>query len=88
MHMFMTTVVAVALGFAPVNQDGSVGASRDNYATIVGRYSQTVDRNGTTHLRGFNRLTGAPYDLAVKTDGNVEGDVGAWHITFQVKDAA
>jgi hypothetical protein len=86
--MFMTTVVAVALGFAPVKQDGSVAPSRDNYSSIVGRYSQTVDRDGTTHLRGFNRITGAPYDLKVKTNGNVEGDVGAWYVQFHVQDAA
>ena len=86
--MFMTTVVAVALGFAPVKEDGSVTPSRDNYSNIVGRYSQTVDRDGTTHLRGFNRITGAPYDLKVKTDGNVEGEVGTWYIQFHVDDGA
>ena len=55
--MLMTTVVAVALGLAPIKQDGSVESSRDDYAAAVGNYSQTVDRNGTTHLRGFSRFT-------------------------------
>ena len=86
--MLMTTVVAVALGFAPVNSDGSVATSRDNYSNLVGRYTQTVDRTGTTHLRGFNRVSGAAYDLRVRTDGRVEGEVGAWYVTFQVKNAA
>jgi len=86
--MLMTTVVAVALGFAPVKQDGSVAAAPDNYASSVGRYSQIIDPDGTTHLRGFNRITGAPYDLTVGKDGDVEGNVGTWHVTFHVQDAA
>jgi hypothetical protein len=86
--MFMTTVLAVALGFAPVNPDGSVAAARDNYAMMIGRYSQTTDRDGTTHLRGFNRLDGAPYDIIVRTNGDVEGDVGGWHVAFHVENAA
>ena len=86
--MLMTTVVAVALGFAPVKQDGSVQPTRDNYSNIIGRYSQTIERDGKTHLRGFNRLTGAPYELTVDTHGQVEGMVGDWYVTFQVKDVA
>ena len=86
--MLMTTVVAVALGLAPIKQDGSVESSGDDYAAAVGNYSQTVDRNGTTHLRGFSRFTGAPYDLRVKSDGKVEGDVGSFYVTFNVKEVA
>ncbi len=86
--MLMTTVVAIALGLAPVDRDGSVAPSRDNYASIVGRYTQTVDRDGNTRLRGFNRLNGAPYDLKVRKDGRVEGDVGAFYVTFGVKEVA
>ena len=85
--MLMTTVVAVALGLAPVKQDGSVQPASDNYSNTVGRYSQTVGRDGKTHLRGFNRLTAAPYDLTVDTSGHVEGVVGDWYVTFQVTDA-
>lgn len=86
--MLMTTVVAVALGYAPVRLDGSVAPSRDNYATMVGAYTQTVDRDGTTHLRGYSRSTGAPYDIKVKSDGKVEGDVGNFTVTFNVKEIA
>ena len=86
--MLMTTVVAVALGVAPIGPNGVVAASRDNYASAVGRYTQTVDRNGATHLRGFNRLNGAAYDLIVRPDGNVEGDIGAWHVSFRVEEQA
>jgi hypothetical protein len=84
----MTTVVAVALGLAPINQDGSIKHSRDNYAAMVGTYTQMVDRDGTTHLRGFNRITGAPYDLKVKSNGKVEGDVGDFYVTFAIKEVA
>lgn len=86
--MLMTTVVAVALGFAPIKQDGSIEPSRDNYSAMVGNYTQTVDRDGTTHLRGYSRFTGAPYDLKIGPDGKVEGDVGNFYVTFAVKEVA
>lgn len=86
--MLMTTVVAIALGYAPIDKDGSVQPSRDNYATIVGTFTQTVDRDGSTRLRGFSRFTGAPYDLKVRPDGKVEGDVGNFYVTFAFKEAA
>lgn len=82
--MLMSTVVAVALGFAPVKQDGLVAG---DYSAIVGQYSRSIDRKGRTHARGFNRLTGTPYDVAMDKDGNVEAKVGDWTVTFQVKDA-
>lgn len=86
--MLMTTVVAIALGYAPIGKDGSVQPSRDNYATMVGTFTQTVDRDGSTRLRGFSRFTGAPYDLKVRADGKVEGDVGNFYVTFAFKEAA
>jgi hypothetical protein len=85
--MLMTTIVAVALGFAPVGKDGSVRPASDDYAGMVGPYSQTVGRDGKTHVRGFNRLTGAGYDLTIDGDGNVAGTVGAWDVAFRVAHA-
>lgn len=82
--MLMSTVVAVALGLAPVKQDGSVTG---DYSDIVGRYWQTVDAHGKTHARGFNRRTGASYDVAMDKDGNVEAEVGDWIVTFRVRNA-
>ena len=82
--MLMSTVVAVALGLAPVKQDGSVTG---DYSHVVGRYSQTVDSLGKIHARGFNRFTGAPYDVAMDKNGNVEAEVGDWIVTFRVRDA-
>jgi hypothetical protein len=83
--MLMSTVVAVALGMAPIKQDGTVTG---DYSKIVGSYSQTVDKRGTTHLSGFHRITGAPFDLTIDKDGNVEGNVGEMMITFQAREAA
>ena len=82
--MLMSTIVAVALGMAPVAQDGTVSG---DYSKIVGRYSQTVDKRGTTHLAGFHRVTGAPFEIAIDKDGNVEGTVGEMVITFQAREA-
>ena len=84
--MIMTTVVAVALGLAPV-KDGSAQIVSGNYATAVGSYSQTVDRQGRTHLRGFNRFNGAPYEITVDKDGKVEGTVGDYVVSFRVAEA-
>jgi hypothetical protein len=82
--MLMSTVVAVALGFAPVNQDGLVTG---DYSAMVGTYSQSVDARGNIHARGFNRLTGAPFDVTMDKAGNVEAEVGDWMVTFRVRDA-
>ena len=85
--MIMTTVLAVALGFAPVKND-SIQTVSGNFADAVGRYSQTIDKNGTTHLSGFNRLNGAPYEIAVDKNGKVEGTVGDWYVSFRVIEAS
>ena len=82
--MLMSTVVAVALGLAPVQQDGSVSG---DYSAAVGHYSQSIDAQGKTHARGFSRQTGAPYDVAMDKNGNVEAEVGDWIVTFRVQDA-
>ena len=83
MMILMSTVIAVALGLAPVKRDGSVVG---DYSAVVGRYSQTSER-GTIYARGFDRLTGAPYDVVMDKDGYVEAEVGDWTVTFRVQDA-
>lgn len=83
--MLMSTIVAVALGMAPIAQDGTVSG---DYSKIVGRYSQKVDKRGTTRLTGFHRVTGAPFEITIDKDGNVEGTVGEMSITFKAREAA
>jgi hypothetical protein len=83
--MLMSTVVAVALGMAPIKQDGTVTG---DYSKIVGRYSTIVDSRGTTHFRGFHPVTGAPYEIAIDKTGKVEGTVGDMMVTFQAREAA
>jgi len=85
--MLMSTVVAVALGFAPVNPDGTVQPRPDNYARVAGHYTESVDSRGNRHLRGFNGVTGQPYDVVIDANGNVEAAVGDWTVTFQVRQA-
>jgi len=81
--MLMTTIVAVALGVAPVNQDPQ--SVSGDYSNQVGRYSQTVDHRGTTHITGRDR-GGASYELVMDKHGNVEATVGERVITFRVKE--
>jgi hypothetical protein len=85
--MFTTTVVAVALGFATIEQDGSVRATGDNYTALVGHVAETIDRQGTRHLRGFNRVNGGAYEVTIDKGGNVEATIGEQFITFHVRQA-
>ena len=88
--MIMNAVLAVALGLAPVKPGQEVQTIQYNpteYAGLIGRYSQSTDRRGVTHLRGFDRVTGRPFDIAVASNGQVEGTVGETYITFHVSEA-
>lgn len=84
----MTTIVAVALGLTPIGKDGIVQPVSAKDAREIGRYSETVDDTGTTHLRGVDRRTGADFHLTVNPFGRVEGSVGNWVVTFQVSETA
>jgi len=88
--MIMSAVLAVALGLAPVKDSGSPQLVRFNEADVasqVGRYRQFTGKDGKTHLRGFDRL-GRAYDIAVDANGHVEGEVGEWHVSYDVTDPA
>jgi hypothetical protein len=84
----MTTIVAVALGLAPIGHDGTVQPVSEDQARTIGRFSETTDDTGTTHLTGINRKTGEQFYLTVNPYGRVEGSVGDWAVTFQVSKAA
>jgi hypothetical protein len=84
----MTTIVAVALGLAPIGHDGTVRPVSEDQARTIGRFSETTDDTGTTHLTGINRKTGEQFYLTVNPYGRVEGSVGDWAVTFQVSKAA
>jgi hypothetical protein len=89
--MIMNAVLAVALGLAPMKSGQEVQVIQFNpgdYAGLIGRYDQSTDRSGTTHLRGFDRMTGRPFDIAVASDGRVEGTVGETYVTFSVSERA
>jgi len=89
--MIMNAVLAVALGLAPVKSGQQVQVIQYNatdYAGLIGRYHQSTDRSGTTHLTGFDRLTGRPFDIAVADNGRVEGTVGELYVTFKVSQRA
>ena len=80
----MTTIVAVALGLTPIPADGKVQPVGDSTANLIGRYSETTDDTGTTHLKGVNRRTGEAFHLTVNPFGRVEGSVGEKVVTFNV----
>ncbi|WP_395623788.1 hypothetical protein [Sphingomonas daechungensis] len=84
----MTTIVAVALGLTPIGHDGTVKPISNDQARQIGRFTETTDDTGTTHLVGINRDTGEQFHLTVNPYGRVEGSVGNWAVTFQVSNAA
>jgi hypothetical protein len=89
--MLMNAVLAVALGLAPMKAGQNVQVIHYNpsdYTGLIGRYSQSTDRRGVTHLSGFDRLSGKPFDIAVAQDGQVEGTVGDMYVTFHVSEGA
>jgi hypothetical protein len=88
--MLIGTVVAVALGLAPMNESKApqlVKVDESRIAAQIGHYTQEVREDGKTRIRGFDRL-GRAYDLTMDASGHVQGDVGAWYVSFYVKDAA
>lgn len=87
--MIMNAVLAVALGLAPVKPGvDSIRVNPADYAAMIGRYHQTTDRSGTTHLSGYDRLTGRPFAIDVAQNGHVEGTVGELFLTFDVSETA
>ena len=84
----MTTIVGIALGLTPVQSDGTVKPASDRDAQLIGRYYETVDDTGTTHLQGINRQTGEAFHLTVNPYGRVEGSVGDWVVEFQVSSVS
>ena len=89
--MIMNAVLAVALGLAPVKpglETQVIQFNPTDYSGLIGRYQQSTDRRGTTHLVGYDRLTGRPFDIAVAKNGRVEGTVGETYNTFTVSEGA
>jgi hypothetical protein len=84
--VFISTVVAVALGITPLNDFGRLPIAAD-YASQVGHYQSFVDRHGVTHIKGSDRR-GIPYDLVMDKRGYVEATFGERVITFRVQEAS
>jgi hypothetical protein len=89
--VMMNAVLAIALGLTPAQPGKSVQTiyyDEKDYAGLIGTYQQVADRNGTIHLRGFDRLTAKPFDLALTTDGRVDGTIGDMYVQFVVHESA
>jgi hypothetical protein len=87
--MIISAVLAVALGLTPVKDSAApqLVVVDDKVAAQIGRYKQSVGRDGRTHVRGFDRL-GRAYEIAIDSKGHVEGQVGDWYVTYDISDAA
>jgi len=89
--MIISAIVAVAVGMMPINASSqapqTVRFDQTKIARQVGPYAQTVRKDGSTEVRGFDRL-GRGYDLNISANGHVTGHVGDWDISFDVTEAA
>ena len=88
--MIISTVLAVALGIAPVKDSRSpqyVQVDEAQVAAEIGRYEQFVGKDGKTHIRGFDRL-GRSYDLTIDSNNHVQGQVGDWYVEYSFAEAA
>lgn len=88
--MLISTLVAVAIGLAPVKDTKSpqlIQVDQAKIASQIGPYKQFTGKDGRTHVRGFDRL-GRAYDIAVDSKGHVEGQVGDWIVSFDALDQA
>jgi len=85
--MLMSTVVAVAIGVAPLKQGSAAETVAGDLSNQIGTFSQRVDRRGTTHIRGTDRR-GSSYEITLDRRGNVEANIGDSVVTFRVQDAS
>jgi hypothetical protein len=88
--MIISAIVAVAVGVTPVeysNAPQTVKFDEKKIAAQVGPYAQSVRKDGSTQVHGFDRL-GRAYNLNITANGHVTGQVGSWDVTFDVTDAA
>lgn len=84
--MLMSTVLAVALGLAPVKEEPAVQIVPVSVSKLVGSYAQRVDRAGTVHLTGFDRVSGRYFRISVEKDGDVSGKIGEQLVSFHVAE--
>ena len=84
----MTTIIGVALGLTPVPAEGAIVPINTQHDERIGRFSETTDDTGTTHLVGSDRNTGRQFHITVNPYGRVEGTVSDWVVSFQVKTAS
>jgi hypothetical protein len=88
--MIMSAVLAVALNAVPVKAERSpqsFRAAAQDMSELVQSYRQSLDRRGTTHIKGVDRK-GRPFEISVSRQGQVQGSVGAWDVSFHASDAS
>ena len=74
--MLMSTVVAVAIGVAPLKQGSAAETVAGDFSNQIGTFSQRVDRRGSS------------YEITLDRRGNVEANIGDSVVTFRVQDAS
>lgn len=84
--MLMDAVLAVALGFVPVNDSGAATRVHVSPNQFAIEYKKKTDRRGTVHLRGVDPR-GRAYYFTVTKGGFVDGYVGERQVSFHAAPA-
>ena len=80
--------IAIALALTPIhhhNEAQTVRFVANDYARLSGHYQEAADRQGVIHVSGSDR--GTLFDLAIRPNGSVEGNVGDYFVTFTAREA-
>lgn len=83
--MFIATVIAVALGITPINEQAASQTVTGQFDNLVGRYTQTADPRGVIRVRGVQPRTGVAYQLTIDRTGFVHADIGEREVEFRVQ---
>ena len=84
--MIIATVIAVALGMTPINEDAPEQTVIGQFDSMVGSFTQTSDAHGVIRVRGTHPRTGVPYTLTIDRTGLVHADIGEREVEFRVRE--
>ena len=84
--MIIATVIAVALGMTPINEDAPEQTVIGQFDSMVGSFTQTSDARGVILVRGTLPRTGVPYTLTIDRTGLVHADIGEREVEFRVRE--
>jgi hypothetical protein len=84
--MIIATVIAVALGMTPINENAPEQTVVGQFDSLVGSYTQSSDARGVIRVHGTHPRTGVPYTLTIDRTGLVHADIGEREVEFRARE--